>query len=159
MLDQISTLIVLTIIPFFELRASIPYGVLGTDLPISLIFLIAVSFNILLAPRLYIFLNKVLHLFLEISFINRIYQKLVTRTQRRVHPYIEKYGVLGLALFIAVPLPGSGVYSGALAAYVLGFNFRDFLKASIIGVLIAGIIVTLISVSGLEAFGFLLKVH
>jgi uncharacterized membrane protein len=157
MFDQISTLIVLTLTPFFELRASIPYGVFATDLPLSLIFLLAVAFNILLAPLLYLFLNKVVHLFLEFKFIKKIYQKLITRTQKRVEGKVHKYGVLGLALFIAVPLPGSGVYSGALVAYVLGFNFRDFMKASIIGVLIAGIMVTLISVSGFEAWGFLLK--
>ena len=60
----------------------------------------------------------------------------------------EKYGIIGLALFIGVPLPGSGVYSGALGAYLLGFNFKDYFKAAVLGVLIAATIVTIVSIFG-----------
>jgi len=98
-----------------------------------------------------------MHLFLKIKFIDRIYQKIVTRTQKRVHPYVEKYGLIGLGCFIGVPLPGSGVYSGALGAYLLGYKFKDYLRAAVVGVLIAGIVVTLVSVSGNSAFDFMIK--
>ena len=82
---------------------------------------------------------------------------MIIRNQKKVHKYVEKYGVLGLGLFIGVPLPGSGVYSGALAAYLLGFKFKEFFKAAIIGVLIAGVIITLISTAGNTALYFLIK--
>jgi len=156
-MNKLLTLIILTLLPFFELRASIPYGVFSTDFSLATIFAVAVFFNILLAPIVYFFLDKFIHLFLRINIINKIYQKLVTRTQRKVHKYVEKYGVLGLALFIAVPLPGSGVYSGALAAYLLGFRKRDFLLAAAIGVGLAAIIVLLISTAGNTIFSSLLK--
>lgn len=150
-------LIGLTLLPFLELRASIPYGVFATDLPVAQVFLICVLANIALAPLLWLFVNYVMHLFLKIKFIEQIYQKIVTRTQKRVHPYVEKYGLIGLALFIGVPLPGSGVYSGALGAYLLGYDFKNYLRAAVVGVLIAGIVVTLVSVSGNSAFDFMIK--
>ena len=121
------------------------------------IFLVCVITNIVLAPIVYFILDNFVGLFTKIKFIDRIYQKIVIRTQRRVHKYVEKYGVLGLALFIGVPLPGSGVYSGALAAYLLGFRKRDFFMAAVIGVLIAGTIVLLVSTAGNSALSFMIK--
>lgn len=153
----IIALILLTLTPFLELRASIPYGVFSTDLSLPIIFLLAVITNILLAPVIFLFLNKVIHIFLKVKSIDKLYQKIITRTQHKVHKYVENYGVLGLALFIGIPLPGSGVYSGSLAAYLLGFRFRDFFLAAVIGVIISGIIVLLVSTLGNGALELFLK--
>ena len=156
-MNEILNLIWITLLPFLELRASIPYGVFKTELSLLTIFLVCVITNIVLAPIVYFILDNFVGLFTKIKFIDRIYQKIVIRTQRRVHKYVEKYGVLGLALFIGVPLPGSGVYSGALAAYLLGFRKRDFFMAAVIGVLIAGVIVLLVSTAGNSALSFMIK--
>jgi uncharacterized membrane protein len=142
--------------PFLELRASIPYGILNTDLNWIAVFLICVITNILLAPIVYFLLDKVVHLFFFIKPFKKIYDYYIIKTQKKIHKYVEKYGEIGVALFIAVPLPGSGVYSGALASYILGLSYKDFIKAAVIGVLIAGVIVTAISISGNEAFKFLI---
>jgi len=157
-MNEIILLILLTLVPFLELRASIPYGIFKTDLHWGLVFLICVAANIVLAPLVWIFIHKFMQIFLKIKFVNKIYKKIVSRTQKRVKPYVEKYGKIGLALFIGVPLPGSGVYSGGLGAYLLGFDFKDYLKASVIGVLIAGVAVLLISMFGNGAWLFLIKV-
>lgn len=154
---EILKLIVLTVLPFLELRASIPYGVFQTDFHLLSIFLICTVTNIALAPLLWLFLDKAVHIFLRIKIIDKCYQKTVERTQRKVKKYVEKYGILGLAVFIGIPLPGSGVYSGALGAYLLGFKFKDFFKAAVIGVFIAATLVTLISVSGNTVFQLLIK--
>lgn len=156
-MSELWILIALTLLPFLELRASIPYGVFKTDFSLLTIFLVCTIVNILLAPLLYIFLDKFVHLFLKIRIIDRYYQKMITRTQRKVRPSVEKYGILGLAIFIGIPLPGSGVYSGALGAYLLGFKFKDFLTAAAIGVMTAAVVVILISVAGNTAFSFLIK--
>lgn len=148
-MNIILKIIILTFMPFLELRASIPYGI-ASGVNWFTVFILAIITNIILAPLLWIFVNYFMHLFLMIDFVDRIYKKIVLKTQKKVHPYIEKYGTIGLALFIGVPLPGSGVYSGALGAYLLGFKFKDFLIASIIGVLIAGTIVLLVSIFGNE---------
>ncbi len=66
--------------------------------------------------------------------------------------FTEKYSALGLALFIAIPLPGSGVYMGTLGAFVLGLERKKFLIASAVGVTLAGIIVTLLTMTGMSIF-------
>ena len=156
-MNELLTLILITLLPFIELRASIPYGILGTNLHWFIIFFVCVVINIILGIVIYFLLDKLLHLVLKIKVLDKIYQKAVVRTQKRIHKYVEKWGWIGLAIFIGIPLPGSGVYSGALAAYLLGLSYRKFIIANIIGVLIAGIIVTIVSLTGLEAFNLFIK--
>jgi len=156
-MSEILELIMLTFLPFLELRASIPYGIFKTSISILWVFVICVIANIILAPLLYLFLDKAIHIFLRVKTIDTCYQKTVIKTQKKVKPYVDKYGILGLAFFIGIPLPGSGVYSGALGAYLLGFKFKDFFKAAVIGVVIAAVIVTLISTAGNSVFQLLIK--
>lgn len=152
-------LFALTLIPTLELRYSIPYGWLSyrDELGAPTIVLICLLANIALAPVVWLFMDKVIHLFLRINWINSIYEPLVGRAQKNLHSYVERWGTMGLALFIGIPLPGSGVYSGALGAYVLGFTFRQFMVASVAGVLIAGTAVTAVVASGATAFHLFVK--
>ncbi|MBU0535532.1 MAG: small multi-drug export protein [Nanoarchaeota archaeon] len=158
-MNNIIEMILITLLPFLELRASIPYGILKLGMGWIVVFAVCVIANIALAPVVYFFLDKVIHIFLRIKVINRIYQHYVEKTQKKIHKYVDKYGEWALALFIAVPLPGSGVYTGMLAAYLLGLGYKKSFYAAVIGVLIAGIIVTLISVTGSEAWFFLIKMN
>ncbi len=158
MIRQGVTLFLLTFFPFFELRASIPLGILDgrVDLPFHyyvqgfgmswyLVFFICVSANILLGPLLYRLVGSGITFLRHVPFINRFYQWKVRRTHAQVAPLIHKYGPVGLALFIAVPLPGSGTYSGTLAAHILGLNKNEFFWANLVGVILAGILVTIVS--------------
>ncbi|MFC1801370.1 COG2426 family protein [Nanoarchaeota archaeon] len=154
-MNPILWLIILTLMPFLELRASIPYGIFQAELPWIWVFVICVVVNILLAPIVFFFYKYLIHIFLKVKVIDRCYKKVVLRTQKKINPFIERWGILGLALFIGVPLPGSGVYTGALGAYLLGFKFRHFMIASILGVLIAGTVVTIVSLTGYGAWVFL----
>jgi uncharacterized membrane protein len=152
MLSKIMYLILLTFTPFLELRASIPYGINILELPWAVVFFVCVLTNIILGPIVYILIDKFIHIFLNYKIFAKQYNRIITRTQKRMHKYIEKYGWIGLALFIAVPLPGSGSYSGALAADLVGLSFRKFVIANTLGVLIAGILVTLASQGFLTLF-------
>ena len=156
-MNEILKLIGITIVPFLELRASIPYGLFRTSLSPLAVFFVTVISNILFGVVLYWMINNALHLLLRFRKLYALYQKTIAHAQKKVQPYIHKYGILGLAAFIAVPLPGSGVYSAALGASVLGFSSKDFFIATVIGVIIAGIIVMLISTAGNEALAFLIK--
>ena len=151
-IHNILYIILLTLIPTLELRASIPYGILIARLPVLEVFAIAVIVNVLLGLVLFVLLDSLVKFFTRFQLINDIYEKIVSRTQRKVEPYVERFGTLGVALFIAVPLPGSGVWTGALAAYLLGLKFRKFALANIVGVLIAGVVVTAISLGVLSGF-------
>ena len=155
-MNEVLQIILITFLPFLELRASIPWGILrGMHwLPV---FLIAVITNFLLAYILYLLIDEIIRIATQFRFVKRIWDSYVMKAQRKVHPYIEKYGEIGLAIFIGIPLPGSGVYTGAIAAYFLGLDRKKYLIASLIGVIIAGLIVTLAVTLGNGAFHLLFK--
>lgn len=157
MIENILILIGLTLVPTLELRASIPYGILVLGMNWPAVFLICVVTNILLGPLVYFLLDSFVHVLTRISIIKRIYEKTVERTQKRLERLVKKYGEIGVSIFIGIPLPGSGSYSGALGAFVLGLGMKRFIKANILGVLIAGVLVTLIVLSGTSLFNFIIK--
>jgi len=158
MLEKIILLILLTFVPIFELRWSIPIGLYsgsvnvpflgamqGFGLDPLFVFFVCVSANAILSVLVYFFLHNIIQFFLCFELINSFYQRIIIRTQKKAKPLIEKYGLLGLALFIAVPLPGSGTWTGTLAGYLLGFDMKKIFVANLIGVIIAGLIVTFFS--------------
>ncbi|MBS3131818.1 small multi-drug export protein [Candidatus Woesearchaeota archaeon] len=147
----------ITFLPLLELRASIPYGILVLNMGWLSVFIIAAVSNIILGIAVYFFLDKVIHIFLRIKRFNSIYSKYVEKTQKKIIPYVEKYGKAALAVFIGIPLPASGVYTGALAAYLLGMDFKKFMVANIFGVLIAAVIVTAVVLTGASAFSLFVK--
>lgn len=157
LLNSIIIISAITFLPFLELRASIPYGILVLKMHWFPVFIIASIANIILGPIVYFFIDKLIHIFLKVKFIDNIYQKYVEKTQKNIHKYVEKYGEAAMAIFIGIPLPGSGSYSGALAAYLIGLGYRKFFIANVIGVLIAGIIVTAVVITGINAFDVFIK--
>ena len=142
---QYVAIVLLTLMPFLELRASIPYGLVKTDEPWFVVVALAIVVNIVLGPIVYFLLDKLLHVALRVGFFKRFWDRTIIKTQKKIHPLVEKYGVLGLGLFIGVPLPGSGVYSGAFGGYVLGFTKKEFYIATVVGVLIAAAAVTTVT--------------
>ena len=143
-------MILLTLLPALELRASIPFGLLVAKLGLVEVFLTAVVVNIVLGLVLFLLLDRLVRFFTRFQLIKDIYSRIVARTQRKVQPYVERFGTIGIALFIAVPLPGSGVWTGALAAYLIGMRFRKFAVAAVVGVLIAAVLVTAVSLGFLN---------
>lgn len=135
---------VMTLLPFFELRWSIPFGIyMGTKW--MWVVLVATSANLILGPVVFIALHNFLKYVLKVDFLKDFYEKVVLNTQDRVKNYVDKYGLVGMAMFVGLPLPGSGSYTGALGAFLLGFRLRSFILANTLGVLFASFIVTAIS--------------
>ena len=156
-MGELINLILLTLTPFLELRASIPYGILVAKMHWFLVMVVAIVVNIILGPIVYFIIDKFIHLLEKIPYFNTFWEHSIEKTQNKIKPYVDRYGEWGLALFIGIPLPGSGVYSGAIAAYLLGMDKKKFFMAVVAGVLIAGTLVTLIVHSGTSAFGFFVK--
>ncbi len=142
-----------TMLPFLELRAGLPYAIIALNMPWPAAFAYCTAVNFLLAVVLYPALDTIRRTAEILPGMGRAYRLYVKRVQRRSARYVERYGLIGLALFIAVPLPGSGVYSGALAAYILGMKYKNFLTAAALGVLGAGTAVTVIVLSGSQLWG------
>jgi len=151
-------LVLITLVPTLELRASIPYGILQGEMHWWAVVVVCVVTNIILGPLVYLFLDKAMGLLLRLQWMNHMYGRTVARTQRRIQKSVDRYGEMGVALFIGIPLPGTGSYSGALGAYLLGLGYRKFIIANVIGVFMAGGIVTAVVLSGAEAFRVLIKV-
>ena len=156
--NPVLVLVLLTLLPFLELRASIPYGILVLKLQWWWVFAICVLTNIILGPVIYLVLDNFVHLFLRVKVFDKLYGRYIEKTQHKIQGYVDKYGELGVALFIGIPLPGSGSYSGALGSYIIGLGMRRFIIANVIGVMIAGGLVTIISLTGGGIFDFLVKI-
>jgi uncharacterized membrane protein len=166
MLDKIFWLVFLTFLPSMELRLSIPVGIYTGSVPLPFfgeiqgfgmdpitVFLICVTTNILLGPIAYFIWDKIFFIFLKIRLIKQIYDWVWKFLQMdKKHAFVEKYGVLGIIFFVGVPLPGSGAWNGALMATLTKLPFKQYMIGNIIGVIIAGILVTIFS---LGAFSFI----
>ena len=127
--------------PVVELRGGIPYGVL-LGLPVWGAFLAAVAGNLLPIPVILLFLDKV---FAWMRGYNKL-GALVRRLEAKAHLHgrkVVKYRSLGLFLLVAIPLPGTGAWTGALVASVLGMPPREAILPIALGVLGAGVLVSL----------------
>ena len=154
MLKEILLLILISIMPVFEIRLSIPLGITNSQVPAWIVILVCIIANIAIAPVIYFFLEGLIRIGCRSEFINKLYSGYKKRIIERIRPKIEKYGIWGLALFIGIPLPGSGVYSGAIGAHALGMSLKDYVIASVIGVCIAAAVLTGVVYLGLESFQF-----
>lgn len=149
MLEQLWPVILTTLAPVTELRGGIPLGVaLGLD-P-WLVVLTAIIFNCLVFFPVYIALSLLYGGFLDRSAWCR---RLLDRIHRRGRPYIERYGILGLAVYIGIPLPVTGVWTGTIIAWVLGLDWKRSFLAVCLGVLISAAIVSAIVLGGLNVLG------
>ncbi|NPA47933.1 MAG: COG2426 family protein [Thermococci archaeon] len=127
----------LSLIPTFEGRYAVVYGVgrgygLWSALAAASLGVLTLS---LLLPLLLPYLDRLMA-WLEgtaAGRIARVYLRYVERVRRKARPYVEKLGFVGLVVFVAVPLPGTGVWTGALAAYILGMKRRKTVIALILG--------------------------
>lgn len=147
MIKIILLLTAITFIPALELRASIPWGILKMKGEVSWFMVVAICSlaNIALGWIVFVVMGPFFTFVRKWGWFDRKIWPILERTRHKLHPYVEKYGELGVAVFIGIPLPGSGVYTGAFGSYLLGLDRRKFAIANVIGVLIAAAAVTTLS--------------
>jgi len=143
-MNDVLMLIFISLLPWIELRGSIPVGITMGFNPIY-VFAICTATDILLIPVLLAFFRYVMPLVLRIESLNRFYQWNVVSTLKRYEKY-KKWEELGLALFVAIPLPFTGVYSGTFVSYVLNLKKKEAFLSIASGATLAGIVVTALSV-------------
>jgi uncharacterized membrane protein len=139
-------------LPILELRGGIPVAMTLLDFPWYYAFLLGVVGNMLPVPFILLFLNYVTRMLSKVRLFDRALNWLFERTRRR-GKIIQKYKRVGLVLFVAIPLPVTGAWTGALAAVIFGLKFKHAFMSILIGVLIAGVIVTCLSYFGLAIVG------
>jgi uncharacterized membrane protein len=128
-------------LPIAELRGAIPLAIGTYHFSWYYAYIFSVIGNLLPIPFILLFLNSAIPLLNRVKFINRLTQWYFDRTKRRSKS-IERYGWFGLALFVAIPLPVTGAWTGAILAVLLGLKFKYAFSSIVLGVLIAGVIVT-----------------
>ncbi|MFH1212021.1 MAG: small multi-drug export protein [Candidatus Woesearchaeota archaeon] len=147
---------VLAAVPISEVRGAIPYGVIS-GLPFPLVFAVAVLFNLLAFPITIIFLSFFHEKLCGVKFYKKHVDRYLERVHRKVHKKIERYGYLGLAIFVAIPLPLTGAYTGSAGSWLLGMDRKKSFIAVSIGVVVAAIIVSVIVLTGAEIFRIFVK--
>lgn len=136
---EIVTLIVAAS-PLVELRGALPLALGMFHFPLGKAFLLSFVGNILPVVPVLFFLNYLSNYCMRYPWGEKFFNWWFTRT-RKHSEVIEKYETVGLAIFVAIPLPMTGAWSGCVAAYLLGIKFRYALPAIVVGVLLAGVIV------------------
>lgn len=139
--------LIISALPIFELRGAIPVAINLFNFPWYYAFLLAIIGNLIPVPLILLLLNAVVRYLSRVSFFDRFFRWLFAYTRKR-GGIIERYERIGLALFVAIPLPVTGAWTGSLAAVLFGLKFKHAMLSIFIGVLIAGIIVTCLSLLG-----------
>ncbi len=145
--------VVLAALPVSELRGAIPLaiGVYGFE-PLDA-YVLAVMGNMIPVIPLLLFLEPVSNYLRRFKLMDTFFDWLFNRTRENHTERFEKFGLLALTLFVAVPLPVTGAWTGCAAAFVFGIRFKWALPAIFLGVLIAGFIVTSLTVAGISLAG------
>ncbi|MCM8802996.1 MAG: small multi-drug export protein [Candidatus Omnitrophica bacterium] len=133
----------LSMLPISELRGAIPYG-LSKSIPLPTVFLISILGNLLPVIPLYFFLERLLKFFEKFKWGNIFNNWLINRTKSKSQ-IIEIYKTIGLLIFVGIPLPMTGAWTGTIASIIFQLKFKNFLIGIIGGILMAGIIVASIS--------------
>ena len=142
----------ISVLPIIELRGAIPVGA-AIGLPFYVNYPVAVLGNLLPVPFILLFITRVIGRMRESKrrFWNKVGELLVKRAERN-RGRIEKYAFFGLCLFVAVPLPVTGAWTGALVAATVGMHPVRALLSILLGVLLSGVIVTLLAYGAFAVF-------
>lgn len=148
MLRAIFWLFCITLIPGLELRASIPVGFFREEftevLPWPAVSLFCFLANVLIGCAVFLLLHTLMTALRRFPLLDRWITAYQNRSQKKLEPSLRKYGFWGLALFIGIPLPMTGAYTGAAGAFALGMPKRQFFLANLAGVALADLLVTLL---------------
>lgn len=155
MLVKYLIVFLISMVPLIELRGAIPYAV-AFQLPFVLSYIIAVIGNMLPVPFIYMFARKVLVWGKDKKYIGNFFTFCLEKGEKGGKKLQEKAGkglFVALLLFVGIPLPGTGAWTGTLAASLLDMNFKSSVLAVMLGVILAGVIMAAASMGVLGALG------
>lgn len=149
-LDALQMTFLTAMLPVLELRGAIPLGI-AAGLPIPLVVLTAIVGNLLPVPLILLLIR---HIFRWLRHFPKL-GHVIDQVERRAHikgRKVQKYRTFGLVLLVAIPLPGTGAWTGALVANVLDIRMRTALPAITLGVLIAALLMTAVTCGVITMF-------
>ncbi|MEA2055611.1 MAG: small multi-drug export protein [Candidatus Thermoplasmatota archaeon] len=140
-----------SMVPWLESRYVIPFTILDLGLEWWQVYPIAVIGNMVPVPFILLSFKHVEKFLRNFKFWANLMDRLFARTRKRADAKIRRYEHLGLLLFVAIPLPFTGAWTGALIAYLFDLKFTKSIITIFIGVLIAATITTVLTVAGIYA--------
>lgn len=147
MLKKYIFVFLISMVPVVELRGAIPVAV-GMDLDKVLSFVIAIIGNMIPVPFIYLFAKKFLNWGKDKKYIGKACLFFIKKGKKAGKKLEEKTGIglyIGLLIFVGIPLPGTGAWTGTLAASFLNIDFKKSIIAIMLGVLLAGVIMMMLS--------------
>ena len=148
MLKKYIIVFLISMVPIVELRGAIPIGVGAYNLPVLTTFVICIIGNMIPVPFIFLFARKFLEWGQDKKIIGGVCTFFLTKGKKGGAKLQEKAGrglFFALFLFVGIPLPGTGAWTGTLAASLLDMKFKETVIAVICGVLLAGTIMLLLS--------------
>ena len=136
-----------SMIPLIELRGAIPYAI-AFDLPLLQSYIIAIIGNMLPVPFIFFFARKLLVWGQDKKYIGKFFSWCLRKGEKGGRKLEKKAGMgiyVALLLFVGIPLPGTGAWTGTLAASILNLDFKKSVVSIMCGVILAGIIMGLLS--------------
>ena len=159
-MDSVSALgldIMLSMAPISELRGAIPFLVSQGMTPFGAA-LICIFFNILIIIPIFLFLDYIHKYFLKWGFYKKTFNFLIKpsrKRSKRVEKAIQSYGLIALTLFVSIPLPITGAWTGSIIAWLLNLKRMRSFFAIALGVIIAGMVVSLVTSGVITFFGLI----
>ena len=160
MLKKYIIVFLISMVPLIELRGAIPVGLSnlwGENLPVIPLYIICILGNMLPVPFIYLFARKVLIWGSDKKIIGKFFKWCLEKGEKGGKKLSKKAGKSGLfvalLLFVGIPLPGTGAWTGTLAASILDMDFKTSIIAVMLGVVLAGIIMGLASAGVFGAVG------
>lgn len=145
----------ISMVPLIELRGAIPFAQ-GFGLPLLPSYIVAVIGNMIPVPIIYLFARKVLEWGADKPVIGKFFSWCLEKGKKGGRKLQEKAGrglFFALLLFVGIPLPGTGAWTGTLAASILDMDFKSSVLAVMLGVLLAGVIMGVASMGVFGALG------
>lgn len=149
----------ISMVPIIELRGAIPIG-MASNVPLIPLYILAILGNMLPVPFIYLFARKLLVWGKDKPVVGKFFTFCLEKGEKAGKSLQSKAGkglFVALMLFVGVPLPGTGAWTGTLAASLLDMDFKSSVIAIMLGVVIAGIIMGLASAGVLGACGAIFK--
>ena len=146
----------ISMVPLVELRLAVPFAV-GMGLPYIPALIVSVLGNMIPVPFIYFFARKVLVWGADKKYIGKFFRFCLEKGEKAGKKLVKATGrgglFLALLLFVGIPLPGTGAWTGALGASFLNMGFKSTVLSVSLGVILAGIIMAVVSAAGLHIFG------
>lgn len=155
MLKHYLIIFLISMVPLIELRGAIPYAV-GFDLPLLPSYIICILGNMLPVPIIFLFARKVLEWGADKPVIGKFFTFCLEKGHKGGEKLRQKAGrglFVALLLFVGIPVPGTGAWTGTLAASLLDMDFKSSVIAVLLGVVLAGVIMGLVSAGLFGAIG------